>query len=378
MIYFDNAATTFPKPQAVWDAVDEFQRNHAVNSGRGAYSLAKNANDMIDATRVKLAQLVKASSAEDVFFSPSASHAANQIILSLPWDTQKVVYLSPFEHNAIARPIETMRKQHKFSVQLLPIHKGTQALDLDKMSVMFAKHPPDYLFLNHISNVTGAILPLDIIISEGKKYKACVIVDASQSLGHYDYNLSQSALDFLLFTGHKNLYASFGIGGFIKNSPFPLPSLLSGGTGSDSLNLSMAETGWARYEFSSPNTIAIASLNAALDWLQQTTISSISAKKQKLMDKLQCHLAPLPIQCYIPEQWNHSILSFSHQNYSPHELGMILDQDYQIALRTGYHCAPYIHDVLDTKETQGTLRISFSFWNEEEEIERLIQALQEC
>lgn len=378
MIYFDNAATTFPKPECVWEIVNQFQRTGAVNVGRGGYTVAQKASDLIDSARNKLAKLVKASSVHDVYFTPSASVAANQIILSLPWDAHKVVYLSPFEHNAIARPVEKMRKEYGFKVEILPFSKETQGLDLEKMKLMFAKHPPDYLFINHMSNVTGAILPLETIVEEGKKYGACTIVDGCQSLGLIDYNLSQSSLDFLIFAGHKNLYASFGVGGFIKNSDFPLDSILTGGTGSDSLQLSMAEEGWSRYEFGSPNSVALASLDSSLTWLEKTGISTIREQKQGLMEKLSEGLKKFPVHCYIPEHWSHSILSFSHKEYTPQVMGLILDQDFEIAVRTGYHCAPYIHDLLDTRETQGTLRVNLVFWNKDEEIDRFLEALRDC
>lgn len=378
MIYFDNAATTFPKPDCVWDAVDHFQRNFAVNVGRGGYALAQTASDVVDSARMKMAKLVKASSPEQVFFSPSATVATNQIILSLPWDAHQVVYLSPFEHNAVARPLEKMREKYGFRVELLPFHQETQSLDFEKMKLMFAKYPPDFLFLNHMSNVTGAILPLDTIAEEAKKHGACVIVDACQSLGLLDYDLSKSPLDFLVFAGHKNLYSAFGVGGFIKNSDYPLDSFLTGGTGSDSLHLSMPDVGWGRYEFGSPNSSALASLDASLSWLETTGMSAIGEKKKKLMFQLQVGLEKLPIHSYIPENWSYSILSFTHENYSPQELGMILDQDFQIALRTGYHCAPYIHDLLETKKQEGTIRVSLGFWNTEEEIDRFIQALWDC
>lgn len=378
MIYFDNAATTFPKPDCVWDAVDQFQRSAAVNVGRGGYALAQDASDLVESARRKLAKLVKASSTEEIFFSHSASISANQIILSLPWDAHKVVYLSPFEHNAVARPVEKMRKKFGFRVEILPFHKETQIPDFEKIRLMFAKYPPDYLFLNHMSNVTGAILPIQTIAEEGKKYAACVIVDGSQSLGLLDVDLSQSSLDFLLFAGHKNLCSSFGVGGFVKNSDFPLDNLLTGGTGSDSLNLKMPEEGWSRYEFGSPNSTAIAGLDVALSWLESTDISNIRQKKRNLMENLLLGMEKLPVQCYIPENWSYSILSFTHDEYNPQELGMILDQDFQIAVRTGYHCAPYIHDLLETRETQGTIRVSLGFWNTEEEIDRFLQALWDC
>lgn len=379
MVYLDNAATTFPKPTCVYEAVDQMQRTGAVNAGRGGYTLASTASKIIDSTRKALAQLVDASSSDCVIFTPSATLAANQIILGLDWNEFKTVYITPFEHNAIARPIEIMRQKFGFKVVLLPFDSVTQQLDENQMNLLFAKYTPDYVFLNHVSNVTGVVIPIEFIAHQAKKYGALVVADGSQSLGSIPFSLKNSGIDFLVFAGHKNLYSSWGVGGFVINSQKTLHPALAGGTGMDSRNLSMAAEGSGRFELGSPNIIAIASLLESLGWLKETGISAIAAKKETLVNRLIQGLCELRMKVYMPgDNVLHSgVVSFTHPEYTPDELGIILDQDFQISVRTGFHCAPYIHDLLGTVATGGTIRIGLGYFNSENDIDALLHAISE-
>lgn len=379
MIYLDNAATTFPKPECVYATVDSVQRNTAVNVGRGSYRIATEAMKTVDETRYLLAQLTGARSSVNVIFTASATIAANEIIFGLEWDAYKNVYISPFEHNAVARPIEMVRKQFGFSVFQLPFDGDTHALDIQKMQRMFASAPPDYVFVNHISNVTGTVLPVEVIGSASKQYDAVVIVDGAQSIGLVDVDLSIMPVDYLIFAGHKNLYSSWGIGGFIVNCAKPLKPHLSGGTGSDSLNLNMNSLAPEGFEVGSPNIIAISSLNASLRWLSDIGIASISDRKEALMKRLITGLDNMPVKLYLPADMHQhtSVLSLNLSDYRPDEIGTILSQDFDIAVRTGYHCAPYIHDLIGTKERRGTIRVSMSYFNSEYDIDALLSAISE-
>ena len=261
MIYLDNAATTFPKPDAVLDAVDYCQRSFAVNVGRGGYSLASFAAQIVDETRLLLARLVNAKGPEQVVFTPSATIAANEVVLGLPWDSYKTVYVSPFEHNSIARPLHRICSVYGIELRIIPFDGITQEWDQEETIRLFTQDPPDYVFLNHVSNVTGVVLPVQEIAELAKTYGACVIVDASQSLGVVDTDIQKLYIDYLIFAGHKNLYASWGIGGFISNNEMLMP-VISGGTGMDSLNLEMYAKTPGGFEVGSPNIISITSLNA--------------------------------------------------------------------------------------------------------------------
>lgn len=378
MIYLDNAATTFPKPNCVYETVDYTQRNTAVNVGRGSYQIASAAMKVVDETRILMAELLNAHCPNDIVFSPSATIAANQIIMGLDWDEYKVVYITPFEHNAIARPLELIRQTYGVTIHLLPFDSETQILDYEKMEQDFALSPPDYVFVNHISNVTGVILPVDDIAKAAKMYDATVIIDGSQSVGLIKYNLQNAVYDYLIFAGHKNLYASWGIGGFVKNSSHALKAAFAGGTGSDSLNLSMGNSFPNSFEFGSPNIIAISSLNSSLKWIQETGAENIWDKKNALMQKLILGLSKLDMTLYLPSNRveHTSVVSFNVPGYESSEVGTILSADYDIAVRTGFHCAPFVHDLIGTKDMHGTVRVSLGFFNTEDDIDHLIEALR--
>ena len=379
MIYLDNAATTFPKPEAVYQSVDYVQRNMAVNIGRGSYKVANEAMSIVDQARYLMAKLVGIDNPNNVIFTPSATVAANQIIYGLEWDELKTVYITPFEHNAIARPLNVIQKRFGVRILQLPFDPISHELDFNHTRLLFAKYQPDYIFINQISNVTGTIIPVKEISALAKDYNAIIIVDGSQSVGLIDVNLNRDNIDYLIFAGHKNIYASWGIGGFVCRDNHYLTPFLAGGTGSNSLELSMGNTLPISFEPGSPNIIAIASLQTALHWLMETTIETISKKKQELMDYLIHGLQEQRCILYLPEsKMKHSsVLSFNIEGYSANEVGIILNQDFDIAVRTGYHCAPYVHSFLGTADYGGTVRASVGFFNTIEDIKTLLNAVSD-
>jgi len=380
MIYLDNAATTFVKPDRVYQKVDDTQRHMAVNVGRGAYTLSRQAIALVDETRQLMASLIHARRPECIVFTPSATIALNQIIFGLDWEGFKTVYVSPFEHNAVARPLEIIRKQCQVDIRILPYYKDTIELDSDEMVRMFTQDPPDYVFINHVSNVIGVISPLEEIVQHAKQNDAVVVIDGAQSIGVIETDLRKLNADFLVFAGHKNLYSMLGIGGFVKNSDVRLMPCFAGGNGADSLNLDMPEEMPAGFEFASPNIVAIASLNESLKWLGETGIQSIYDHKRQLMASLITGLRRIPsVELYLPENLDlHiSVLSMNIRGYQASEVGIILDQDFDIAVRTGYHCAPYIHDLIATKAYHGTVRIGLSYFTTAEDIQTAIKAIAE-
>lgn len=375
MIYLDNAATTFPKPEEVYQAVDYTQRNMAVNVGRGSYKAASDAMKLVDETRYLMADLLGAENPSNVVFAPSATIAANQIIMGLEWDEYKTVYITPFEHNAIARPLHLIQEKYNFEIVLLPFDSQTQEFDREETETLFSQNPPDYVFLNHISNVTGAIIPVEVITELSKVYEATVIVDASQSAGLKSINMKKSNIDYVIFAGHKNLYSSWGIGGFVSASSARLATSLTGGTGSDSLNLNMSSELPVRFEVGSKNIIAISSLNASLKWLKSTGVSVIAEKKALLTERLISELSAIGVKLYLPTFFT-SVVSFNVDGYSANEVGTILSEEYDVAVRTGYHCAPYIHDLIDSRRYGGTVRVSVGYFNTEKDIESLLDGIR--
>jgi cysteine desulfurase family protein len=379
-IYLDNAATTFPKPNKVYEDMDMVYRNYGVNAGRGSYRLARDASKVIDETRSKLASLVNFDRVERVIFTSCATIALNQIIGGLNWSENKTVYVTPFEHNAIMRPLEYIKEKFNIKIEIIPFDPVTFELNIEELNLKFSRKFPDFIFMSHVSNSTGFILPVEEIIQAADKYDSVITLDCSQSMGLIPVDVNKIKADYFVFAGHKTLYGPFGIGGFIDNSKIKLSEFIIGGTGSDSLNLKMPDTYPAKYEAASPNILSIAGLNSALDWINDIGIDNIKEKEVKLTKLLIEGLKSIDgVKMYLPDNlYNHiGIVSLNVENYNPTELGQILDQDFNIAVRTGYHCAPAIHNFINTENLGGTVRISLGYFNSEDEINYLVKCLEE-
>lgn len=380
MIYLDNAATTYPKPECVYKAVDNIQRTLAVNAGRGSYKAAQAASQLITETREQIAVLTKADSSSNVILTPSATIALNQIIGGIEWNSMMNVYVSPFEHNAAIRPLAIAAEKYGFSIIIMPFDSATQQLDEQKLLSMFTTKRPDVVFVTHMSNVTGTILPVRTINSAAKKYGAVTVVDASQSMGMIDMNIHHLCADYIVFAGHKNLYGHLGAGGFICGNRCTLTPFLAGGTGSDSLNVKMPEAVPDRFEPASHDIIAIAALNASLKWIESIGVGNIFKHKKEITDyaaELLHHNNDLKL--YLPTDMSEhvAVISLNHESYLPEELAAILDGDFDIAVRNGYHCAPYVHDLLGTRDRLGTVRISVGYFTTKSDIDALSDALNE-
>lgn len=375
MIYLDNAATTFPKPDVVYVAMDKMNREGAVNAGRGSYKLAQEASKLIEETKDLLRRLIYADISASVIFAPSVTIAMNQIVNGLRLRDKAVVYLSPFEHNAVARSVHELAKKKRLIVKEIPINSDLE-IDLEKMKYEFAKDKPEAVFCTHVSNVTGYILPVKEIFEESKQYDSVTILDSAQSMGLVEIRSNLIKADIIAFTGHKTLYGPLGIGGFINISGIPLDVFISGGTGSDSLNLEMPDGKESRYEASSCNIVAVAGLNAALK-----DIDPVFCKKREkelsdyLIDKLS---SMKEIKVYLPgNRMQHvGIVSFAVGGLNSEDIGTILDEDFDIAVRTGYHCAPLIHKYLRDSGTLGTVRVGLGQFSMKDDIDKLIMGLR--
>ncbi|MBD7914581.1 aminotransferase class V-fold PLP-dependent enzyme [Clostridium sp. Sa3CUN1] len=381
-IYLDNAATTFPKPEAVYNFIDEFLREKCVNAGRGSYKLAQDATKLIDETRKLILELVNSRKNDKVIFSPSATIAINQILRGLEWSEIKNVYVSPFEHNAIMRTLHSLRKNNEFKINIIPFDNISFELNEEELRIMYSKNEPDLIIMSHVSNVTGYILPIKKCHELAKQYKPINIVDCAQSLGLVEVDIQNefSECDFIIFAGHKSLYASFGVGGFISlNNDIKLNEVITGGTGSDSTNLEMPFNNEMFFEAGSYNMYAIAGLNAALKWHKNIGCESIYSHEKILTKKLIQGLQEIDgIEIYIPENLeNHiGVVSFNLNGYSPQDIGRILSDEHNIAVRTGHHCAPLVGEFLDGYAINGTVRVSIGYFNIEDDINSVIKAIE--
>ena len=345
MIYLDNAATTFPKPERVYTALETANRELSFNAGRGSYKAARAASAIIDDTKNRLLSLFHATGYADIVFTPSVTHALNQVLNGLDLTGNSVIYVSPYEHNAVARTVYQLSVNSGASVKMLPLTKDLQ-IDLEKAKYQFSINSPSVVILNALSNVTGYILPVAEIFLMAKEYGAITVLDAAQAAGLIDLDMPALNADVLCFAGHKTLMGPFGIGGFLIKHGITLKKVLTGGTGSASLTLDMPEEAPGRYEASSTNVVAIAGLNASLKGLD---INEHRKTLRELTEYLLEALNGIPsvnLMGTFDTDKTLGIVSFVVEGYQSDEVGIILDDEYDIAVRTGYHCAPYIHDYL--------------------------------
>ncbi len=375
MIYLDNAATTFPKPERVYTALETANRELSFNAGRGSYKAARAASAIIDDTKNRLLSLFHATGYADIVFTPSVTHALNQVLNGLDLTGNSVIYVSPYEHNAVARTVYQLSVNSGASVKMLPLTKDLQ-IDLEKAKYQFSINSPSVVILNALSNVTGYILPVAEIFLMAKEYGAITVLDAAQAAGLIDLDMPALNADVLCFAGHKTLMGPFGIGGFLIKHGITLKKVLTGGTGSASLTLDMPEEAPGRYEASSTNVVAIAGLNASLKGLD---INEHRKTLRELTEYLLEALNGIPsvnLMGTFDTDKTLGIVSFVVEGYQSDEVGIILDDEYDIAVRTGYHCAPYIHDYLDDKPYHGTIRIGIGQFNTKEDIDALISAIK--
>lgn len=387
MLYFDNAATTYPKPEQVYKEMDRLTRECAVNSGRGSYKKAENASAVINETRKKVSEFMGAENAEDVIFTSSATEAANRVLRGYGFEENMTVYVSPYEHNAVMRTLEALRKEKKFKIKVLETdEKGY--LNLDDIEYQFMCDEPDFVCINLASNVTGYVLPAERVADMAKEYGAIVLADAAQAAGNIEINLKETNIDILIFVGHKSMYGIFGVGGFITNSRIfdrdkNIAPVIFGGNGEDSLNLELSERGISRYEVGSPNIAAIGTLKTAIDTIEKD-LSETQERENRLLkyliEKLEdidgIHIFQRPET--EEEFQNHiAVLSIGFEKYVSDDAGTILDGEYDIAVRTGYHCAPLVHDVIGSKRYGGTVRISMGRFTTKEDVDELVAAVRD-
>lgn len=375
-IYLDNAATTFPKPEVVIEAVADCMRNGAINAGRGAYPLARKADRLIEDTRYAVASLLNYKEGR-VLLTASATLALNQVLLGISWDHGDIIYSTPFEHNSVSRVLQHLKDTLNVKLLTLPVNAKTLEYDLDAIKQMFEKMPPKALVMTHVSNVCGLITPVSIIAEMAKNYEAIVVIDGAQAGPLLPLERVRELVDFYIFSGHKTFYGPFGIAGFVTNGNFPLTPTIFGGTGSHSELLSMPEELPFKHEVGSSNIVAIAGLHAACGWLQEIGIDDIRGHERSLMKRTVEGLYEYPdVKMFVSENLENHLgtLSLTISGYTAQEVGMILSQEFGISTRAGLHCSPSAHKFLGTSP-HGTIRVGFGYFNTEVDAKSLIDAV---
>lgn len=391
--YFDNAATTFPKPDRVIEAVTETMKNGCVNVGRGSYDMAADAARDIGRLRESILEYSGSTKGGNVVLTSSATIAFNMLLGGINLKKGSIVYVSPFEHNAVMRVLHAKQQKEEIVIRELPIDKDSLLIDMDRIEYEFSRYVPDMVCISHISNVTGYILPIKGICESAKKNNkyAVTVVDGCQALGLISRPLlDNNAVDYYVFAGHKTLYGPFGIGGIICHSAYSVDIIknresyvpyICGGTGMDSLNMDMVQDSPEMLESGSIDIVAAKGLLAAIDlFLKEIPTEGNFLQEKIITEKLTEGLREIEgVHLYIPKNRDEhiSIVSFNVEGYSSQETGIILNDDYRIAVRTGYHCAPLIHNYLKDEMFHGTVRASIGRYTTDEQIRYFVNAVRE-
>ena len=373
--YFDNSATTFPKPEEVYSFMDKFYRENGVNVGRGQHKLASKASFLVDETRKLLLEILHCKN-KGVVFTSTATEGINLVLQGREWKENSIVYISPFEHNAVTRTLFHLKDRYSLKIKRLAFNREKIEYDLEQIKVDFKEENPDVVICSHSSNVFGIVAPVEKIVEESKKYGAFNFIDMCQTAGLIDLNVGNENIDVVVFAGHKTLYGPLGVSGVVMKKDIDLKPLIYGGTGVESANQNMPDIFPIKYEGGSHNILAISGLNASLKWLKNIGIENIYKREKEIFNKLISLLKNyenIEIVGYREAKEQVGVVSCVFKGYAPDEIGQVLS-DMDIAVRTGLHCSPYAHDFFGTFPA-GTVRLSVSYFTTDDELDKLKVAL---
>ncbi len=374
IIYFDNAATTFPKPRSVHDAARDCAENYCGNSGRGSHELALKSAETVFSARESLSSLFCADP-ENVIFTLNTTQSLNLAIKGI-MSRGGHVLISDMEHNSTLRPIARLARDRKITYDIFPTRKNGLPLSTDEiLSGMIRRLRPTTRMVCaiHTSNICSYSLPIRDIGALCRRHGLIFAVDAAQAAGHSDISLEADNIDLLSLPGHKGLYSPQGVGALIMRQGLSLDTLIEGGNGVNSLELSMGTLSPERFEGGTLCTPALAGLVAGIEFINNIGTDSISAHERMLWHKAYSGLSRLDgVQIFDAESPG-GIILFNKLDIPSDELGAQLSER-GICVRTGYHCAPLAHKALNTPEG-GAVRASFSVFNTEGEVDALLEAV---
>jgi len=379
-IYLDNAATSWPKPAAVYEAVDRYQRNCGAAHGRGATRQAGEVRRLIDRCRERAARLLGAPSADSIVFGFNGTDALNMALHGVLRPGDHVV-TTVLEHNSVLRPLAELRERMGIAVTHVPVD-ASGVLDLDALRRAL-EGPTALVVVTHASNVTGAIQPIGEIAALARERGVVCLVDAAQSAGHLPIDVQQLGVDLLACSGHKGLLGPLGTGLLYVRPEIAdrVRSFRQGGTGSRSESDRQPDALPDKFESGNHNAPGLVGLEAALAWIEdQGGVPRLRAHEQQLTTALLTGLSELAgARVYGPPEpaQRTGVVSLTIDGFDPQELAAILDENFGIETRAGLHCAPGAHAALGTLETGGTLRMSVGAFTTAEHVAAAVSAVRE-
>lgn len=370
-IYLDNAATSWPKPESVYRAVDRYQRDIGVAAGRGSYASAESIERVLRQTRVAVAEHLRAPDGGEIVFAFNCTDAINSAIHGILQPGDHVVS-SVAEHNSILRPLAAWKARGVETTYVNVDELGR----IDLTELQSAVRPATKLIaITHASNVTGALQPLDEIANVARSESCFLMVDAAQTLGHVEIDVSHQ-IDILAAPGHKGLLGPLGTG-ILYLSPRAAESVEStrqGGTGTQSELAEQPSALPARLESGNLNVPGLLGLDAGLRYVTEHQLAG-GEQLRTFTTELVSGLAPIrSVQLYSSPN-PCGIVSFNISGYDPRELASMLDSSGGFEVRAGFHCAPWMHRALGTLSSGGTVRASFGHFNTETDVQRLLDLL---
>jgi cysteine desulfurase family protein len=373
-VYLDNAATSWPKPEAVYTAVDHFMRHVGGTPGRGGHWREEEAARIADEARAALAALFHAADASCVVFTMNATQAINMALKGLLRPGDHVI-TSSIEHNAMWRPLKALERRGVAVTALPCAPDGT----LHPEDVEAAIRPSTRLIaLLHASNVLGTLLPIARIGQIAHRHSIPFLVDAAQTAGTYPIDMQAMHIDLLAFAGHKGLYGPHGTGGLVVQPGINLETWIEGGSGIASEREDMPPELPARLEAGTHNAAGIAGLLAGVRFVLEVGVERIRAHELEMTGQLIALLQEIPgVTLLGPSDIERrvAVVAVTVNGYAPDQLAAVLDQAFDVATRAGLHCAPQAHRVAGTLEC-GALRFSPGWFTDEEEIVYAVEALR--
>ena len=373
-VYLDNAATSWPKPEAVYAAVDHFMRHVGGTPGRGGHWREEEAARIANEARAALAALFHAADASCVVFTMNATQAINMALKGLLRPGDHVI-TSSIEHNAMWRPLKALERRGVAVTALPCAPDGT----LHPEDVEAAIRPSTRLIaLLHASNVLGTLLPIARIGQIAHRHSIPFLVDAAQTAGTYPIDMQAMHIDLLAFAGHKGLYGPHGTGGLVVQPGINLETWIEGGSGIASEREDMPPELPARLEAGTHNAAGIAGLLAGVRFVLEVGVERIRAHELEMTGQLIALLQEIPgVTLLGPSDIERrvAVVAVTVNGYAPDQLAAVLDQAFDVATRAGLHCAPQAHRVAGTLEC-GALRFSPGWFTDEEDIVYAVEALR--
>lgn len=374
MIYLDYAATSGRKPEAVYEASDRVMREVSGNPGRSGHKISLEAGAIVAEARLLCSRLFHAPVSETIAFGVNTTEALNLGILGMVEKGDHVI-TSSLEHNSVARPLEHLKDE---GVEVTKIRADLEnGVDPDAVEAAI-KDNTKLVVMTHISNVTGTVNDIAAIGDVCRRHGVTFLVDAAQSAGVRPIDVQAMKIDMLAFPGHKCLYGPQGTGGLYISPEVDLRPLLIGGTGTQSELLHQPVSRPERYESGTLNVPGLAGLARGVDFILKTGVDAIEEKEYELTARLISGIRQYDnITIWGPQTAKNraAVLSITIDGYEPQDISIYLDQIFDIAVRSGLHCAPYAHETLGTLDKGGTVRISPGYFTTEEEIDACIEAI---